>query len=51
MKRLLIYLLKRRIKRAIKHKQRLTNSIVISAYDNMINNYKHTIIYIESEKD
>lgn len=37
------------LKKAIKKQKNETNTIVISAYNNLIRNYKDTIMFLEAE--
>ena len=41
--------MKRNLKNAIKKHEKETNSIVKSAYANLVKNYKDTIMYLEAE--
>lgn len=41
--------MKRNLKNAIKKHENETNSIVKSAYANLVKNYKDTIMYLEAE--
>ena len=38
------------LNKAVKNKAKCDNSIVEKAYDNMIENYKNTIMYLKSNK-
>ena len=49
MRRIIIILMKRNLKIAIKTEENETNSIIKSAYNNMIKNYKDTIMFLEAE--
>lgn len=49
MKKITVWLMKRNLKNAIKKHENETNSIVKSAYANLIKNYKDTIMYLEAE--
>ena len=49
MKKLIVWLMKRNLKNAAKKHENESNSIVKSAYANMIKNYKNTIMYLEAE--
>lgn len=41
--------MKRNLKNAVKKNEKETNSIVKSAYANLVKNYKDTIMYLEAE--
>lgn len=41
--------MKRNLKNAIKKQEKETNSIVKSAYNNLVKNYKDTIMFLEAE--
>jgi hypothetical protein len=49
MKKLTLWLMKYNLKKAIKKQELQDNSIVKSAYNNLIKNYKDTIMFLESE--
>lgn len=51
MKKLTIWLMKYNLKNAIKKQKKENNSIVKSAYNNLIKNYKDTIMFLEAEID
>jgi hypothetical protein len=48
MRLIAIWIMKNRLKKAEKDRLKLNNSIVERAYDNMIKNYKNTIMYLEA---
>jgi uncharacterized protein YozE (UPF0346 family) len=48
MRLIAIWVMRNRLKKAEKDKLKLDNSIVEKAYDNMIKNYKNTIMYLEA---
>jgi len=49
MKKLTIWLMKYNLKKAIKQQELHDNSIIKSAYNNLIKNYRDTIMYMEAE--
>lgn len=49
MKKLTVWLMKRNLKNAIKKQEKETNSIVKYAYNNLVKNYKDTIMFLEAE--
>jgi len=49
MKKLTLWLMRYNLKNAIKKQEKETNSIVKSAYNNLIKNYKHTIMFLEAQ--
>ena len=49
MKKLTVWLMKRNLKNAIKKHENETNTIVKSAYANLVKNYEDTIMYLEAE--
>lgn len=50
MKKLTIFLMKVILKRTEKKRNLIDNVIVGKAYDNMIKNYKDTIMYLNAQK-
>jgi hypothetical protein len=48
MRLIAIWVMRNRLKKAEKDKLKLDNSIVEKAYDNIIKNYKNTIMYLEA---
>lgn len=48
MRLIAIWIMKNRLKKAQKAQNKLDNTIVAQAYQNMINNYKDTIMFLEA---
>jgi len=48
MRLIAIWIMKNRLKKAQKDQLKLNNTIVKQAYDNMIKNYKDTIMFLEA---
>jgi hypothetical protein len=51
MKWITILLMKHALKKAIKKESKCDNSIIKSAYKNLIKNYKNTIMFLEADKN
>lgn len=49
MRLITLWLLKYNLNRAIKRRESIENDIIKRAYGHMIDNYKHTIMYLKSE--
>ena len=49
MRKIAIIIMKNRLKKAQKDQEKLNNTIVIQAYNNMIKNYKDTIMFLEAQ--
>jgi hypothetical protein len=49
MRKITIWLMKYNLKKTIKKQALVDNTIVKSAYSNMIRNYKDTIMYLEAQ--
>lgn len=45
-----ILIMKNRLKKAQKDKLNLDNTIVAQAYDNMIETYRHTIMFLKANR-
>ena len=45
-----IWIMKNRLKEAKEAQKKLDNTIVIQAYNNMIKNFKDTIMFLEAHK-
>ncbi len=45
-----IWIMKNRLKEAQKAQETLDNTIVIQAYENMIQNFKATVMFLEAHK-
>ena len=44
-----IWIMKNRLKKALKDQLKVDNTIVLQAYGNMIKNYKDTIMFLEAQ--
>lgn len=49
MRKLTIWLIKYNLKKAIEMQKTIENDIIVGAYNNMIKNYKDTIMFLEAE--
>ena len=45
-----IWIMKNRLKEAKEAQKKLDNTIVIQAYDNMIKNFKDTVMFLKAHK-
>jgi hypothetical protein len=51
MKTITIWFMEIALEKAIKTKEKETDDIIIRAYENCINNYKNTIMFLKAERN